>query len=263
MARTRSLLTTVSLAALACAPATEQAPFIPEEVIDLGALVTPDLPERVWGPGLLAAMGFERQNEVEVVPWMFESGEDRVTGQNSYLTLFNHGGPHVDAPNHMGLPGGVDTYSIESFAGPLKVFDVRGEQPGWTVGREYFEGTVEPGDIVLIYTGYEPPPGDDFPVVTALSRGAAEYLAQLPVRAFGTDGFSVDSPQGVGPIDAATQVGRMAPVHDSFLSRGIPAYEQLFNLDRLLDRRRLYFVGVPLNIESGDAMIVRPVAIAY
>ena len=53
------------------------------------------------------------------------------------------------------------------------------------------------------------------------------------------------------------------PVHDSFLSRGIPAYEELFNLDRLLDRDRLLFVGVPLNVESGDGMPVRPVALAY
>ena len=265
MAPTGNLVATACVAGLAasCAPASEQALFVPEEIIDLGALVTPDLPERVWGPALLATLDFEKQNEFEVVPWTSESGEDRISGQNSYFTLFNHGGPHVDAPNHVGFSGGVETYPVESFAGPLKVVDVRGEEAGWTVGREYFEGTVEPGDVVLIYTGYGPPSGDDLPIVTALSREAAEYLAQLPVRAFGTDGFSVDSPQGVGPINAPTAVGRMAPVHDSFLSRGIPAYEQLFNLDRLLDRGRLYFVGVPLSIESGDGMMVRPVALAY
>ena len=169
----------------------------------------------------------------------------------------------MDAPVHVGLSGGVDTFPIEAFAGPLKIFDVRDQLPGWTVGREYFEGLVEPGDVVVIYTGYEPPSGDDLPVVTALTRKASEYLAQIPVRAFGTDAFSVGSPQGVGPIDAATANGRMGPVHDSFLSRGIPVYEQLFNLRRLLGRERLYFVGAPLNIEGGDGMLVRPVALAY
>jgi kynurenine formamidase len=268
MGRARDTLTTVSLVGLAaaCSPGTEQRLVVPEEVIDLGALVTPDLPERVWGRGFfasLAAWGFDKQNEFEVVPWTLGSGDDQYSGQNSYYTLFNHGGPHIDAPNHVGFSEGIDGYSIESFVGPLKVFDVRGEEPGWTVGRSYFEGKVEPGDVVLIYTGYQPPPGDETPMVTALSREAAEYLAQLPVRAFGTDGLSVDSPQGVGPIDAPTVLGRMIPVHDSFLSRGIPVYEELFNLDRLLARERLYFVGVPLNMESGDGMVVRPVVFVF
>jgi kynurenine formamidase len=38
-------------------------------------------------------------------------------------------------------------------------------------------------------------------------------------------------------------------------------YEQLFNLDRLIGRENLYFVGVPLNIKDGDGMMVRPVAL--
>ena len=83
------------------------------------------------------------------------------------------------------------------------------------------------------------------------------------MRAIGTDAFSIDSPQGVGPINAPTALGRMNPVHDSFLARGIPVYEQLLKLGHLLGRKRLYFVGVPLNVEAVDGMIVRPVVLAY
>ncbi|MEW6753917.1 MAG: cyclase family protein [Candidatus Latescibacterota bacterium] len=249
--------------AVACAPGAQQRRLMPQEVIDLGALVTPDLPEQFWGRALLTAMGFDQQNEFRVVPWSVGSGDARVSGQNSYYTLFNHGGPHVDAPNHFGFAEGLDGYPVESFVGPLKVFDVRDAGLGSTVGPEYFEGRVEPGDVVLIYTGYEPPAGDDLPSVRALSREAAEYLAQLPIRAFGTDAMSIDSAQGVAPADAPTARARLAPVHDAILSRGIPAYEQLLNLDRLVGRERLLFVGAPLNIQSGDGVPVRPVALVY
>ena len=55
----------------------------------------------------------------------------------------------------------------------------------------------------------------------------------------------------------------MDPVHHSFLSRGIPAYEQLFSVEKLLGKEDLYFVGPPLNIKDGDGMIVRPVVLVY
>jgi ketosteroid isomerase-like protein len=90
----------------------------PREVIDLGALVTEDLPERVWGNGFLRAMNFDSSNSFNVIHWDFADGQ--VSGSNAYYTLFNHGGPHVDAPNHMGLEGGVNSYAVEVFSGPLK-----------------------------------------------------------------------------------------------------------------------------------------------
>ena len=85
----------------------------------------------------------------------------------------------------------------------------------------------------------------------------------MPVRAFGTDAFSVASLQDTTPVDAETETARAVPIHHSFLSRGIPLYEQLFNVDQLLDKGNMYFVGVPLNIRNGDGMIVRPVVFVY
>ena len=55
----------------------------PREVIDLGALVTEDLPERVWGKGLLAAHGYTRQNKFEVIDWEFELAGGSVSGSSS------------------------------------------------------------------------------------------------------------------------------------------------------------------------------------
>ncbi len=64
-------LVTVSVCFLvlftACSP--NDASLNPKEVIDLGALVTEDLPEQVWGKGFLAEMGFTRPNAFEVIDY--------------------------------------------------------------------------------------------------------------------------------------------------------------------------------------------------
>jgi kynurenine formamidase len=242
----------------------DHGPWEPREVIDLGALVTEDLPERVWGKAFLAANGFKRPNSFDVIKWEFEMGGGSVSGSNAYYTLFNHGGPHVDAPNHIGVGGGIDSYSIEAFTGPLKVFDVRHFPKGRSIPADVFNESVRPGDIILIFTGYTPPQTDNaFPETITLTRAAAEYLASLPVRAFGTDAFAVANLQDTDAVDAESETARAVPIHHSFLSRGIPVYEQLFNVDQLLDKGNMYFVGVPLNIREGDGMIVRPVVFVY
>ncbi len=235
-------------------PDDKVASFEPSEVIDLGTVVTEDLPERVWGRALLNQMGYERPNSFDVIEWTFPMQGADVSGSNAYYTLFNHGGPHVDAPNHFGVGDGVDSYPVEAFAGRAKVFDVHGYAFGRSVPKSVFEGEVEAGDIVLVFTDYAPPTTDDaLPQLITLTSEAAEYLANLPVRAYGTDAFSVESRDDL----------RMPSVHHSFLARGIPVYEQLFNVRRLLGKGQMFFVGVPLNISGGDGMIVRPVVFVY
>jgi kynurenine formamidase len=54
------------------------------------------------------------------------------------------------------------------------------------------------------------------------------------------------------PVAADDPVAQTIPAHYALLSRGIPAYEQLVNVDRLLDKENMLFVGPPLNIKDGD-----------
>ena len=49
--------------------------WLPSEVIDLGALVTEDLPQRSWGKAMLKRLGFSKQNAFEVIHWTFPSPE--------------------------------------------------------------------------------------------------------------------------------------------------------------------------------------------
>ena len=239
---------------VSCSKVNQQETFTPSEVIDLGAPITANLPEQVWGRAFLEQMGFTKQNSFEVINWTFPLEGAEVSGSNSYYTLFNHGGPHLDAPNHFGLGGGIDTYPVESLSGPAKVFDVSGYTFGRSIPVDVFRGVVEPGDIVLLATQYVPPQSDeDLPQVKTLTNEAAEFLASLPVRAIGTDGFSIEALDDL----------RMPSLHHVFLGRGIPLYEQLYNVNSLLGKERMFFTGVPLNIPDADGMIVRPVVFVY
>lgn len=245
------------------APSASELP-LPREIVDLGALVTEDLPERVWGSAFMNQMGFTESNSFEVVDWEAEFPDGIVSGSNSYFTFFNHGGPHVDAPNHMNLGEGLDSYALDNFVGPLKVIDVSDFPLGRTVPLSAIQSyDIVAGDIVLIFTDYAPPLEGDTPHRIALTQEAAEYLAMLPVRAFGTDAFNVDSDDNPTPVQSSLAVQRVAPNHYAFLSRGIPIFEQLFNVDQLLNKERMYFVGPPLNVEDADGMMVRPVALVY
>jgi kynurenine formamidase len=244
-------------------PASSDTPQ-PKEIIDLGALITEDLPERLWGKRFASDMGFDANNVFDVIHWEYADGA--VGGSNSFYRLFNHGGPHVDAPNHVGLGRGVDSYSFEAFSGPLKVVDVSHFETGYTVPVGAFEGhDIRKGDIVAIYRAHAPPQTDTaYPASVTLTREAAEYLAEIPIRAFVTDGWS--DPPGItypGQVPADSEVARAIPIHHSFLSRGIPIYEAMFHLDRLLNKKNMYFVGPPLNIEDGDGMMVRPVVLVF
>ena len=123
---------------------------------------------------------------------------------------------------------------------------------------------IAPNDVVIIYTGYRAPTSDaEWPQATALTYEAAEYLANIPVRAFGTDAFNVESLTDQSPVATDNEEAKILPGHFAFLSRGILLYEQLVNVDSLLDKENMYFVGVPLNIKDGDGMMVRPVVLVY
>ena len=253
-----TLILVMAVDMLSCAGRPSEAPSAansarPSEVIDLGALVTEDLPQQVWGKALLKQLGFTKSNAFDVIKWSFPVDGGNVSGSNAYYTLFNHGGPHVDAPNHFGAGGGIDSYGIDVFVGPVRVFDVSSYDIGRSVPITVFRDSVRAGDIVLLLTGYRPPTTDDaLPQVRTLTNEAAEFLGRLPVRAIGTDAFSID------PNDL-----RLPTIHHAFLPRGIPIYEQLLNVDKVVGKNNPFFVGVPLNVKGGDGMMVRPVVFVY
>lgn len=253
----RSLFATL-LALTACGQLPEGEPPLPVEIVDLSPVITEDLPVRMFGHRALSLFGFSDRTEFRHV-----EGHTPMYYVNSYLTLFNHAGPHVDSPNHMAQGAkSIDTFPLVTFIGPMRLFDLRDRPRGQPLARTEFEGKgIRPGDVVVALVGYQPPSGpDDLPSFSYLSLEAAEYLASIPVRLFGTDALSVD---GSSAAPGDTGYARVAPVHHAFLSRDIPVVEQLVNLDQLIGKRNPLFVGFPLKIANGNASPIRAAALVY
>lgn len=219
-----------------------------KEIVDLGMLITEDLPERIIGKAAMENMGWEKNNEFDVRYWEFPTEDSgTIKGSDTYFTLFNHAGSHVDAPNHGGYEGGIDSYPLEAFIGPVKVFDLTEYSGTNPAPKDIFDGTVSAGDIVLTYVNFVPaqPENSGSGFNVHLTEEASDYLAELPVRAFGTDAAS-----------AGTS-------HPAFLTRNIPIYEQLINVDKLLGKNNMMFFGVPINIKDADGSFVRPIVMIF
>lgn len=219
-------------------------PPLPIEVIDLSPTVTEDLPVRMWGHKQLSDLGFSDTTEFRHI----EHNPPPFYFVNSYLTLFNHAGPHIDAPNHIARGArGIDEFPLGTFVGPLRLFDLRNKPKDQPLARVEFEGkNIRPGDIVIAFVGYmAPTTPDELPSFAFLGPEAAEYLANIPVRMFGTDAF------GVGPA------------HPAFLSRDIPVVEQLVGLEQVVGKRSPVFVGFPLKIAGANGSPVRAAALIY
>ncbi len=174
----------------------------------------------------------------------------------------------MDAPNHMDPEGdGVDIYELQQLFGRVQVVDLRSQPRDEPIPRQRLESEgIEPGHIVLLLVGYSPPKTpDDYPSYPYLSKAAAEYLAELPVQAVGTDALSVEciSCFFSGGQQGATGYENLLPVHHAFLTRGIPVFETLVNLEALIDEEYAVFVGFPLKVKDGDGSPIRAAALVY
>jgi kynurenine formamidase len=236
---------------------------LPVRIVDLSPLVTEELPLRIWGRKLLTDWGFRLGNEFEDVV-----AEEPLYVANSYWTLSNHGGAHLDAPSHMEKGGkSVDQYSLEELLGPARLLDFRASPADVPISLAEIEATgIRPGEVALLMVGYSPPTGgDELPSYPYLSAAAAEHLATLPVKAFGTDAWSVESAvqmyEAIGR--GATGYESLAPLHRAFLVRGIPVFEQLENLEELIGLERVVFVGFPLKVKAGNGSPIRAAGLVY
>jgi L-fuculose-phosphate aldolase len=173
----------------------------------------------------------------------------------SKLEMGAHIGTHVDAPLHVleGAPS-ISALPLHRFFGSAIVVDAR-KEPGEDIEPSDFEtAEVRENDIVIFRTGWEERSGSsrffqgEWPGVSA---EAAEGILARRVKAIGLDSPSVDSPKAI-----AAGFGS----HKLLLSAGVPVFEALVNLSRLVGRR-FFFIGLPLGIEHGDASPVRAVAL--
>jgi arylformamidase len=94
-----------------------------------------------------------------------------------------------------------------------------------------------------------------------LSPEAVQYLAELPIKAFATDAWSIANPTRLIELTAEGAQGyaEVAPEHHVLLTRGIPIVEALENVEELVDEQQFVFVAFPLKIADGNGSPTRTI----
>jgi arylformamidase len=261
-----AFITLVSLGLLtACEPQAVTSTYNPpRSIVDLSPTLGEDAPILSIGRKFLEDFGLP---ETTVFHHIIE--EEPMYYADSKLELFNHVGPHHDAPNHM-IKGArsTDSFSLEQFIGPAKVFDFRHKAKDTALERSDFENLgIVAGDIVIAFVGYKAPTGsDEYPSYAYLSGEAAEYLATIPVGLFATDMPSLAGLKNLSAIFAKGVLKgtkEMAPEHYAFASRDVPSIEGLVNLEKIVNEPQVVFIGFPLKIKDGNAGPMRAAALLY
>ncbi len=245
----------------------EPALRMPRAIVDLSPTITSDMPSRALGP----ALGQEIATWLGISPttsFEVHVEEEPFYRSMSAYTIFNHVGPHYDPPNHM-IKGrrAVDATSLDKFFGRARLLDFRSKPLDDPLLKSDFDvAGIEPGEIVIVFVGYEAPADPEaLPAYPYLSGDAAEYLAGIPVKAFASDMPSLGS---ISRYRALIEEGKTGSEtifseHYAFASRDIPGIEGLVNLQSLVGEEEIVFVGFPLKFEDGDGGPMRAAALVY
>jgi kynurenine formamidase len=242
----------------------EQYPQMPKTIVDLSPTIGEDVPLTTHGAALLKALHVRDSTKIE-----HDITEEPFYVAMSYITLWNHVGSHHDPPSHV-IKGGpsTDHIPLEKFFGRAKVLDFRAKLKDEPLLRSDYENKgIEPGDIVIAFVGYTPPTKpDELPSYAYLSGDAAEFLANIPVKAFATDMPALMGTKAFFQLFQQEELrgsDNFLPEHYAFLSRGIPAIEGLVNLERIVGEDKVIFAGFPLKIKDGNGAPLRAAALVY
>lgn len=186
-----------------------------------------------------------------------------------------HGGTHVDAPYHFAQAGAkVDEIPVGRLMGPGVVVDVTA---AGAADRDYLatiadleawesrNGRIPSGAILLLRTGFGAyyPDRDRYMGTAELGAEAVSKLhfpgldpdaagwiaANREVAAVGIDTPSIDH----GP-------SRTFASHVALFTHGIPAFENVANLDRLPEKG-FTIIALPMKIRGGTGGPIRIVAV--
>jgi len=188
----------------------------------------------------------------------FDSG---FSYQSLGIMLCDHGPTHVDAISHLDTnpdAATIDEMPLDTFCGTGTALDVSDVEPldyitGERLDRALQEagGDLRDGDVLLLRTGTADRLGGTPEYTTqypGFAQSAADWLGDHPVRVFGVDSPSPDTPGD-----------RIYPAHLFSREHKITHYENLANLGEVVGKRFTFF-GFPLRIRGGHGSPVRAVA---
>lgn len=182
--------------------------------------------------------------------------------QTLAFTLNDNGPTHVDSFSHLDpTPGAqsIDQMALDLFFGPAVCLNVSSVEPRTDITGEHLDAAnkasavqVQRGDILLLHTGDWNRHGGESPYLSefpGLGESAAEWIVSNGVKTFGVDSPTPDNP-----------ASNVYPCHLMCRRAGITHYENLANLDKVLDKR-FVFAGFPLKLRGGHGGPTRAVAI--
>lgn len=194
--------------------------------------------------------------------WEGDENASSYTPSVLKLEMSEHTGTHVDALSHMGkkyVGQSIDTMPISMFYTEGICLDFRYKGLSELITSAELAAsvkdsglTIKEGDTVLICTDhYKRYFGTEYwingPGITA---EAAIWLGEQKISAFGVETMSPGVPK-VSNKDVHRICGEMRFTH----------YENMINLDKLLNRGRFRFIALPLKIKGGTGSPVRAVAV--
>jgi kynurenine formamidase len=210
--------------------------------------------------------------------------EHGVTSQRIRTVM--HTGTHVNAPRHL-IQGGdaVGDLPLETFFGPAVVIGAAKERWGLVGVDDLERAEIEPGDIVVIATGWHRFYADSqryFAEAPGLAPAAAAWLVDRGVKLVAIDTPNVDHPLATSlgehrggptarylPARYQREVGRPPsvdfpdwnPAHRILLGAGVPTIENVGGAVNELLGRRVTIEAFPWRWPEGDACQVRMVAL--
>lgn len=209
-------------------------------------------------PGHLKTVVFEHVTHEETAP-RFEGG---FSFQTTGFLLNDNGPTHVDSFSHLDpdpTAQTIDQMSLDLFCGDAVCLDVSDIPARTDITADHLDAIekaspvdVRPGDIVLFHTATwnryvgEPRYLTDFP---GFGESGSEWIRDRGIKTFGVDSPTPDNP-----------VSRSYPCHMMCRRQHITHYENLANLDRVVDTR-FTFVGFPLKLVGSHGGPTRAVAL--
>lgn len=157
-----------------------------------------------------------------------------------------HVGTHVDAPLHMVADGKLlSDIPVERFFGRGVLLDARGKV--FIDVDVLADVTLQPGDIVLVHTGWDSRWGEEnyFSEYPHLTKALAQKFVEAKVHLVGLDSPSPD----YTPY----------PIHKLLLGHDILIVENLVGLQQLVGVQKFDVIALPAKLQA-DAAPVRVLA---
>src|SRR5271156_5431378 len=172
-------------------------------------------------------------------------------------TMVLHSGTHIDAPCHiLKNTRSLSDFRVDKFIGPAIRISCLDQDEISLLFLKSFEEKIARVDFIIFYTGWQQKWKTEayFNNCPSLTKEAATWLTQFPLKGVGLDAFSVD------PVVSATiTTEETLPNHYILLGAEILLIENLTNLDKL-PQDIFTFQCLPLNIEHADGSPIRAVA---